>query len=433
MKRFIPLYLSKGKLNISGEQWFMLSAMIVNAGNYLYNLVIGRMLGPEKFAEASLLVTLLLVLSFLAMTFQLTAAKFTAESDLTVGERTVQVLHKYGLGLGLILSGLLSVFAFQFRSFFNTDSSLTFIVFALCIPVYILMSIGRGQIQGRRSFNRLACSYQLEMLVRLFLTVSLLFLLKIDASITISIGIVASVILGYLPVRLTPNKKQVDKQILPKAILVFAIYTSVYELSQVLINNTDILLVKHYFPADQAGLYAALAMIGRVVFFVAWMFAMVLLPNVIAAEKAGQDSSPLLWKYIAYTTILGVLVSGFSFLFPEFIINILFGSLYISIAPLLWLYALATSLFAISNMFAYYFLSKSVYTPVYLTLGFGILQVILVIWFHDTLLQVVLVQLVLMATLLIMQALHYRWFCSRQTSNKLPLTTTTIDRHISTT
>ncbi len=433
MKRFIPLFPSKGKLNISGEQWFMLSAMIVNAGNYLYNLVIGRMLGPEKFAEASLLVTLLLILSFLAMTFQLTAAKFTAESDSALGQKTIQVLHKYGLRLGLVLSVLLAVFAFEFSSFFNSDSSLTFIVFALCIPAYILMSIGRGQIQGRRSFYKLATSYQLEMLVRLFLTVGLLFILNIDTSVTISIGIVASVFLGYLPVRIIPQKKQVTKQTLSRAVLIFALYTSVYELSLVLINNTDILLVKHYFPADQAGLYAALAMIGRVVFFVAWMFAMVLLPNVIATEKSGRDSSPLLWKYIVYTSILGALVSGFSYLLPEFIIHILFGSAYISIAPLLWLYALATSLFAISNMFAYYFLSKSVYTPVYLTLGFGILQVLSVIWFHDTLLQVVVVQLLLMATLLIMQVFHYRWFCWKQSSNILPLTTTTIDRTISAT
>lgn len=433
MKRFIPLSRNKGMLKISGEQWFMISAMIVNAGNYLYNLVIGRMLGPEKFAEASLLVTLLLILSFLAMTFQLTAAKFTAESDLTIAERTIQVLQKYGLRLGLLLSFLLIVFAFKFSSFFNSDSSLTFIVFALSIPAYILMSIGRGQIQGERSFYRLASSYQLEMLIRLFLTVALLFILNIDTSIIISIGIVVSVILGYLPVRLKPQKKQFNKQLLPKAVLVFALYTSVYELSQVLINNTDILLVKHYFPSDQAGLYAALAMIGRVVFFVAWMFAMVLLPNVIAAEKAGQDSRPLLWKYIMYTTVLGVLISGFSFLFPEFIINMLFGSLYISIAPLLWLYALATSLFAISNIFAYYFLSKSVYTPVYLTLGFGIVQVLSVICFHDTLEQVVLVQLILMTVLLLMQALHYIWFGWRLASNKLPPITYTIDRNFPTT
>ncbi|MGB3152010.1 MAG: sugar isomerase, partial [Maribacter sp.] len=52
------------------------SVLLVNGGNYLYNLVLGRLLGPEAFAEAALLVTLLLVLSFLGMTFQLATTKF---------------------------------------------------------------------------------------------------------------------------------------------------------------------------------------------------------------------------------------------------------------------------------------------------------------------------------------------------------------------
>ena len=53
--------------------------------------------------------------------------------------------------------------------------------------------------------------------------------------------------------------------------------TACYELTQIIINNSDILLVKHYFDMLDAGLYASLALIGRVVYFVAWMFVMLLL------------------------------------------------------------------------------------------------------------------------------------------------------------
>ncbi|MBT8312734.1 MAG: sugar isomerase, partial [Flavobacteriaceae bacterium] len=55
---------------IAPEQLFMGSVMLVNAGNYLYNLLLGRFLGPEVFAEAALLVTMLLMVSFIGMTFQ---------------------------------------------------------------------------------------------------------------------------------------------------------------------------------------------------------------------------------------------------------------------------------------------------------------------------------------------------------------------------
>ncbi|GAL74118.1 capsular polysaccharide biosynthesis protein [Nonlabens ulvanivorans] len=54
----------------------MLSVLVVNGGNYIYNLVLGRLLGPAQFADAAILITFLLVLSFLAMTFQLVTAKY---------------------------------------------------------------------------------------------------------------------------------------------------------------------------------------------------------------------------------------------------------------------------------------------------------------------------------------------------------------------
>ena len=44
---------------ISPEQLFMISVLVVNGGNYIYNLLLGRILGPEAFAEAALLITLL--------------------------------------------------------------------------------------------------------------------------------------------------------------------------------------------------------------------------------------------------------------------------------------------------------------------------------------------------------------------------------------
>lgn len=54
---------------ITPEQLFMLSVLAVNGGNYLYNLILGRVLGPAQFADAAVLITFLLVLSFAAMTF----------------------------------------------------------------------------------------------------------------------------------------------------------------------------------------------------------------------------------------------------------------------------------------------------------------------------------------------------------------------------
>jgi hypothetical protein len=74
---------------------------------------------------------------------------------------------------------------------------------------------------------------------------------------------------------------------------------------------------------------------------------------------------------------------------------------------LLWKYSLATSLFAVSNIFAYYFLSLDQYIPVIISGIFGLLQLILIILFHETLDQVVQMQIIAMFALLGIQVLFY--------------------------
>ena len=67
---------SKIPRKLGPEQLFMLTILLVNGGNYLYNLILGRLLGPEAFSDAAILITLLLILSFVGMTFQIVAAKY---------------------------------------------------------------------------------------------------------------------------------------------------------------------------------------------------------------------------------------------------------------------------------------------------------------------------------------------------------------------
>jgi hypothetical protein len=78
-----------------------------------------------------------------------------------------------------------------------------------------------------------------------------------------------------------------------------------------------------------------------------------------------------------------------------------------SIAPLLGWYALATSFFALSNIFAYYYLSLDHYKPIVIAAIFGVLQIVLIILFHDSLFEVVLAQVVAMGSLLIAQLLYF--------------------------
>ncbi|MFB9052765.1 oligosaccharide flippase family protein [Formosa undariae] len=398
----------KGK-KLEPKQLFMLSVLAVNGGNYFYNLILGRLLGPAQFADAAVLITLLLVLSFVAMTFQLVTAKFSVELETDVFSGFIARIYKNATWVGVILGVLTVLFSKQLQQLFHTTSSSMFVVFGLGVPLYFVMSVNRGVFQGKQDFKALSLTYQGEMLSRLVITLGLIFLFNLQSSITIAIGIFVSFIIGLFPFKTEhiSFKKTFVNNEHSKQIRRFFILTAFYELTQIIINNSDILLVKHYFESYEAGLYASLALIGRIVYFIAWMFVMLLLPTVVQLKKEGKQTAPILFKYVGYIAAIAFGIVCVTALFPETAITLLFGKSYLSVAPLLWKYALATGLFAVSNIFAYYYLSLAQYIPVVISGLFGLLQMFLVVWFHESLEQVVHMQIIAMALLLGIQLV---WF-----------------------
>lgn len=395
---------------ISPEQLFMLSVLAVNGGNYLYNLILGRVLGPAQFADAAVLITFLLVLSFVAMTFQLVTAKFSVVFENDTFKNFISKIYKNATIVGLGLGALIIVFANQLQALFNTSSSSMFTIFGIGVPLYFLMSVNRGVYQGKKEFKSLSITYQAEMLSRLIITLALIFLFDIQSSVVIAVGILISFGFGLVPFKfknLNFKKTIAIEASQAKQVKSFFVITAFYELTQIIINNSDILLVKHYFDAYDAGLYASLALIGRIVYFVAWMFVMLLLPTVVQLKKEGQATAPILFKYVGYIAAIATAIVIGCALFPETAITILFGDSYLTMAPLLWKYALATGLFAISNIFAYYYLSLDRYIPVVISGVFGMLQMGLVIFFHDSLEQVVHMQIIAMVLLLVIQVIFF--------------------------
>jgi len=395
---------------VSPQQLFMGSALVVNGGNYLYNLLLGRLLGPEAFADAALLVTLLLVLSFVGMTFQLATTKFAVLFSGDTWLAFKNTMYKYALVFGLITGTLVLVFSKSLQELFNTQNHLMFVLFALSIPLYFIMSVNRGRFQGGQKFVKLAGTYQTEMWSRLLLTFLFLWFIPLQPGILIAIGIGLSFVFGLIPSDLKEIKFFSKNQLIGedlKHVWVFIGLTAGYELTQIIINNSDVLLVKHYFNSIDAGLYASLALIGRVVYFVAWMFVMLLMPTVMQKQKDGEPTAPVLFKYVFFIGSLSTLIVIACYFFPETIISLMFGNAYISVSSLLWQYALATSLFAISNIFAYYFLSLNQYAPVILSGLLGMSQVILIILYHGSLEIVVQVQILAMVVLLVAQVLFF--------------------------
>jgi len=101
---------------------------------------------------------------------------------------------------------------------------------------------------------------------------------------------------------------------------------------------------------------------------------------------------------------------------PNLIVGLLFGDAYLEIASLLWLYAVATAFYALSNVVITYRLSIGSSGGSYVAVVGGVAQVLGVWFFHASLTQVVMVQIYVMGTMMLVLLLWDGWLAWRQRS-----------------
>jgi O-antigen/teichoic acid export membrane protein len=113
-----------------------------------------------------------------------------------------------------------------------------------------------------------------------------------------------------------------------------------------LLSFLDVVLVKHYFDARQAGLFAAVNLTGKVVLFIVSFLPLTLLPKAVAKATRGESPAGLLLQAAAGTlAISGTALTVFA-LMPATIISLVAGQAFAPAAPYVFRYDIAMTLLA---------------------------------------------------------------------------------------
>ena len=254
---------------LSGSAIMLLSSVFVGVVNLLYNFTVAHKLGADKFGHASVVYTVLMLLSSVTLSFQLMCSKFVARSD-SQSERIAiyKLLHRRswmgGLSVGLLLLSGSSAIA----HYLNLPSPLLVRVLAIGTVFYVPLGARRGFMQGTYDFVPLAVNFALEVIIKLIGAVVLMFAGYGVEGVVGAIS--ASVIVAYFAG--IPRKHYFAHVPQPtlRAGMEEGVQAVIFFIGQVIINNLDIVLVKHFFDATQAGVYAAIALIGRVLYMLTW-------------------------------------------------------------------------------------------------------------------------------------------------------------------
>ena len=395
---------------LSGSAILLAGSGLTTAINLAYNVVIARYLGPQGYGHATAVYTLLIILSAITLSFQIVSSKVVAQQTSVEAKAAVyRDLHRSAWVCGLLAAGLIFSFRDAIAVYLQLPDQYLVALLALGTAFYVPLGSRRGYMQGTYGFYRLAFNLAIEGAVRLGGSYLLIqFGYGVRGVVAANAAAIAVAYLVIAPGLRTHIANPLNLLNTLREIFQAVVFFS----GQVLINNSDIILVKHFFPAEIAGIYAAVAMVGRVIF--SFSSAVVNSTFPLMAGTHHEERKDL--RVIATSLLLVVLI-GFGlalslFFAPTWLWTTLFGSGFkiagsYNISTLLALYALTTVIYSLSVVIVTFEMSYKIANSSWVQLGFSGAVIVGICLYHASLPQVILVQLVLMIILLIFVAVPF--------------------------
>ncbi len=388
---------------VRGSAILLFSTGLVAATNLLYNILIARMLGAEGFGNASALYTLLMLLAAITLSFQIVTSKFIARSSETLVRAQIYAsMSRRAWQVGVGIAVLLAAGGAYVKSYFNLPAQHDLWLLAIATGVYIPLGVRRGKMQGCYDFRGIAINVVVEATVKF--GGALLFLhfgMGVTGVMTaVLLSIVAAYIVGKPGAQY--NAKAGLMKVAPSGEGMQAL---LYFIGQVILSNLDILLVKHFFRLSEAGVYAAVALVGRVVFMLSWSVVSSMFP-VTASHTHRRAGRSLLYTGLL---LVGAVTSAFIAsvaLVPDAVWTKVLGARFLLGTPaafssLLTEYAVMTGIYSIAVLIMMYEISRRIGTAAWVQLGASVLLAVAIWRYHDSLSQVILVQVFVMCGLLI--------------------------------
>lgn len=390
----------------SGSLIMILASGLSGLASYFYHLLMGRMLGPADYGLLASLISLIYLLGIPTTTLNLVLVKFVSsfkgKKDFPAIAYLFKITAKKVLPVSLAFLLILLFLTPFIAKFLHLTALFPFVLILLISFISIFLTINRSFLQGLLRFGHFSFNSFLEPFLKLVLGFLLVWWgFKINGALFgMMIGALVCYVYTFIPLRSIFKKEEVSHKIKYQEIFKFILPVFFSTLAFTSLFTTDLVLVRHFLP-EQSGFYAALATLGKIIFFINGSIISISFPLISERYANGSNYRHLLWLSFLSIFLISAIISIFYFLFPSLMINLLYGRQYLSVASLLGSFGVFLSLYSLCFLMINFSLSINRTRAVILPLIAGALQIILISFFHQNLKQIILISVILLALLLL--------------------------------
>jgi len=383
--------------NLKSNELFMSSLVLLilmnvaNVLNYLFHFSMARMLGPSDYGILAVLTSVIYLFSIPTNSIQTVVSKYTTKFRVKKEDGKIKGILNYLLKT-LFISSLAAFLLFLVLSVFLYGplkiSYLLLAVTGLMLFGTIMIPIGTGILQGSKKFSVWGWNNILNSGIKLILAILLVYFGfgVYGPIIGFLFGALVAFVLIFPFIKEILHAKEIKEKV--NVFSLENIPTFIAVLVITLMYSSDIILAKYLFDAHTAGLYSVASMIGKMIFFASSTIASAMFP--ISSEKFLNGNKEKTLGVAKKTTFAIVGLCGFAvlmlWLFPDFIIGVLFGKQYLEISDIIVYVGIAYSLLSFLNTYILYKISinefslgKAIFLIVFLLIQIGS-----VIYFGDS-------------------------------------------------
>ena len=376
----------------AGELTRSLGLMVVavgllNASNYVFHMVISRLLGPAAYGGLASLLAMLLVLSVPLSVIQAMVAKRVSRmraagtlDDIraSVGG-AVRTMTLPAVGVGVVLLVLSPVLASYLRV---GVWSVALIGPYVCLS--LILSVPLGALQGALRFRGYAVVAVSGVILRLGLGVVLVSrgsgvpaaVLATVAGQALSLGVaLGAFAIGPRSLRRTSPDASLFRGGAATTLLFLGGFWLLAEL--------DVMLARHYLVGAQSGLYASAGLAARALLFLPGAVATAAFPFFAETDDGGRLSDRFLPLSVWATIGLVTVPYGAFVVLRRTVVAVTFGPRYLPAAGLLPVMGAAMALLGVASVLVYYHIAAATRAHLFIYLGV-VAEGVLVARFHGS-------------------------------------------------
>jgi len=311
-----------------------------------FQSIASHQMRPADYGAVFAVVTILTFIGLPAGAFTLLMARETSRGSATGLRAESAALLRRGshalLLIGIAVAGALALGSPWLSGFLDVPFELI-LAAAVGVPCALALPFLMGEFQGEQRFVEYAALSTGQAALKLAGAVGLGLLL---GPLGVIAGIsAATVVMYFIAARMLRRRLSIRPNLAwfrPAAAYLVVVLPSTLALAVLL--SADVLLVKHYFASKAAGEYAAVAALGRAIFWGASGVAIVLFPKITARAAEGKSAVRLVGASLSLVAVGGVAGFAVLWLMSRWLLNAFAGGAYADAAMYLPAYAIGMML-----------------------------------------------------------------------------------------